>query len=639
MVKLLQLVACLLLAMSCAPVFAGGPVYPVNTIPDSLKKDAHLVKRFEEFTLNIVDLQKVRINHHYILTVLDEEGAKYTQLQERYSKQIEVRSISGALYDASGKLMTRLKQSSIQDIGQQRDGSLMTDTRYKVHQFSNSVYPYTVEYEVEQQFNYSYSLPFWIAQDYRDGAVEQARFIVNAPADYKLRYHTFSNIGEPVITTEKERKLYKWEVHNIPVGRREVFSESWYRLTPGVELAPSNFEWGRYKGSMNTWEDFGQFGYQLNEGRDVLPDAMKQKVSELVAGLSTKEEKIRVLYRYLQQNYRYISIQLGIGGLQTFDAKTVAANGYGDCKALSNYMMAMLKEAGIKSNCVWVKAGEGDIRLDESFPHDGFNHVILCVPGVKDTTWLECTDNTLPAGYLSGFTAGRPVLILDEKGPQLIHTPASNMDMNQQRRSIHAVLDEKGNMKVDAVTTRTGLEQDDLHSRLHQLSKEQQLERLRSSLNIASYDVTGYECTEAETANPSIEEHMQLACNNYATVTGKRIFLTPNMLNRSIPKLEPDEDRISDIQLNYEYRHVDSVSITIPQGYKAEALPAPVMISGKFGNYVATTAVNGNTVTYIRTIQHKSGIFPAADFPELVTFYNGIFRADRSRVVLVKDQD
>ncbi|MGF6847589.1 hypothetical protein QFZ51_002824 [Chitinophaga sp. W3I9] len=618
-------------------VLAGDPFYPVSAIPDSLRANAHLVKRLNEATLKINDLTDARFVSHYVVTVLDETGAEHMKMGMYYDKLSEIRSISGALYDAEGKQLKRLKQSDIRDISAVGDGSLMSDTRAKLHQFYYNVYPYTVEYTIELRLNTIYGIPGLQAQASIYTAVEKSRLTVIYPENYELRYRSYLYEGKPVITTEKGNKTITWEVNQLPARKYEVYPVELYQRTPCVFLAPTDFELGSYKGKMTTWKDFGNFAYQLNAGRDVLPGNIKAKVHELVDGISSRQEKIRVLYKFLQQNNRYISIQLGIGGWQTFDAASVAANGYGDCKALSNYMMALLKEAGIKSNCVLVKAGDDEHTLREDFPSSQFNHEILCVPGEKDTTWLECTSNTNPAGYLGSFTDNRPVLLVDATDSKLIRTPAYGMDCNEQIRHVDAVIDPTGNIDIKARTVYSGLQQDDLRDKLHSLSREKQLEELREELSLSSYDINNYHCTELETPIPSIEEKLGIKGNNYATVTGKRMFLVPNILTRDGVKLEPDTSRKSDIQFDFAYRDVDSVTITLPAGYKPESLPAPVSVTAKFGSYNAAVSIKGNTLNYIRKVERKAGIFPSADYPELVKFYATMLKSDRSRLVLVKE--
>src|SRR5690606_888532 len=119
-----------------------------------------------------------------------------------------------------------------------------------------------------------------------------------------------------------------------------------------------------------------------------LPAHIAQQVKALTSGITDVKEKITVLYNYLQKNTRYISIQLGIGGWQPFDDSYVAKNGYGDCKALTNYMQSLLTSANIPSFYTLVYAGASGTaknRFVPDLPSQQFNHVVICVPTGKDS--------------------------------------------------------------------------------------------------------------------------------------------------------------------------------------------------------------------------------------------------------------
>lgn len=620
---------------TCLLANGSGIKYPVSSIPENLKKNANVVKRMEEFEFRMINTGEAVLTHKYALTILNENGDDNAALVEFYDNLQKITSIEGALYDASGKELKKLKSKEVMDLSAVDDNNLMDDNRRKVHQFYYKVYPYTVEYEVETRFNNTFFFPTWLPMEGEHFAVEQSAYTISCPADYNVRYRAFNYKGDPVITTEKDKKTMRWEVKNLAGIVRPYASPPLRDLTTMVYFAPSDFEIEKYKGNMSSWEEFGKFQYSLIKDRDQLPDDVVQKVQQLTSGLTDEREKIRVLYNYLQHQTRYIGIQLGLGGWQPFDAAFVAKKGYGDCKALANYMGSLLKAANIKSYYTLVKAGSGQ-NIIEDFPSQQFNHVILCVPLQKDTMWLECTSQSLPAGYMSDFTANRKALLIDESGGKLVATPRYTIKENTQIRKISGKIDAEGTLNMKANTNYGGIQQDNLSDMINVLSKDKVQKVLQEELELATYNVNDFKYTENKNILPQLNEQLDITVNGYATVSGKRLFVNPNILNRATGKVDVDEQRSVDLVFYQEWRDEDSYEIEIPEGYQMESMPEDVSLKTKFGTYSCSIQLNGNKINYHRMREQFSGRFPAKDQDELAKFYDAIYKADRNRIVFVK---
>jgi transglutaminase-like putative cysteine protease len=629
----------ILLAASSLTTRAGDKIdLSVSGIPGALQTNANAVLRLDETRFEITAIGRAREYHHYAITILNERGDKHAELTEQYDKLHEIESITGTLYDAGGKKIRSLKKQDISDYSGTGDETLMADDRIKVHNFYYKVYPYTVEYEVETKYYYTMFFPRWIPQDDEHYAVQDSKITVICPADYKFRYKAFNYAKDPIKQTEKSTTSYTWEITNLPAMESEYAAPNWMEITPTLCLGPEEFAVEGYQGNMKSWQDFGKFVYALKAGKDVLPDAVKQKVHQLTDAVSDPKEKIRILYEYMQQNTHYISVQLGIGGWQPFDAKYVAERKYGDCKALSNYMYSLLREAGIKSYYTLVKAGSSSHYLVDDFPSSQFNHVILCVPQKADTIWLECTSQTLPAGYLSGFTADRFVLLVDEEGGKLVRTPKYREKDNLQSRVTEAAVDAEGNLTAVIHTQYRAQQMDELESMVNDLSKDKVMKILKSELDLPTYDVSKFEYREEKSAMPSIYETLDLVSPNYAQISGKRIFINPNIMNRSRRRLHAEDNRKYDIVTAYEYEDVDSTEIKIPDGYQPEAITPGTVVDSKFGRYTATVHVENNKIIYSRRLEKYSGRWPAAMYGDLVKFYEQLYKADNSRIVLVKKE-
>jgi len=626
----------LYIALSIAfTAHAGEGEYSISKIPSDLLKKAHVVKRMEEIRFEVMNIGEAVLHRKYAVTILDENGVEEGSFTEFYDKLHEIKNIEGSLYDANGKELKRLKNKQIIDFSGV-DDELASDNRMKHHNFYYKVYPYTVEYEVEIRFKGTMFFPEWLPREKENYAVMQSSISIITPPGYTIRYKAINYSGAPVETSEKDKRVLTWQVTNLPAIEDEYASPAWYQVNTSVLFAPSEFELERYKGNMSSWKDLGKFQAALNEGRDVLPDKIKQAVHSIIDNIKDPKEKVAKLYEYMQQNTRYISVQLGIGGWQPFDAKYVAARSYGDCKALSNYMYSLLKEAGIRSNVALIHAGRGDSRISADFPSAAFNHMILSVPFPNDTMWLECTSQTMPAGYLGEFTCDRYALLIDADGGTLVRTPKYGLKENLQLRKVNASLDDEATLKIHVVSQYEGLQQDLYHALIHGLSREKVKEFLHEELDFATYDVNDFNYLEKKNSLPAVEETLDVVVSNYATLTGKRLFISPNVMTRTSRKWQADEERKFDLDLGYDFNDIDSVELTIPAGFASESMPADIELNSKFGKYNSSVKLVGNKIFYYRNYQHFGGTFPAKDYAELVKFYEAVYKADRNKIVLLK---
>ncbi len=615
---------------------ALGQTYAVSEIPPGLKKGADVILRYSDKKLSIEGLDKAVFKEKSAYTILNEDGFGWAVFNESYDKLSKIRAIKIVYYDANGKVLKKVKSGEIEDINITSSGSLYDDNRIKYYEPEEYDYPFTIEYEYENPFSSTVGFRNFVTQYSEGMAVEYARYKAEFPAGYELRHKELNGMEAPVENDMGATKVLTWAMKNEKAIKEEVAGKSAYALAKKVLIAPSRFQMEGYAGDMSTWEGFANWQRKLNQGRDELTPKVKADVKALVAGVDNDKEKVRLIYDYLQRNTRYVSIQLGIGGLQPFPAISVAENGYGDCKALSNYTYSLLKEVGIKSNYVKIRAGEGEDDIITDFSSAQFNHVILAVPMEKDTIWLECTSQQAPFNFLGGFTSDRHGLMVTEDGGVLVKTPEYTAEENAQIRRVEVEMDAEGNAKAKVLTKYRGRQYDDNYL-IATKGREDQRKYLLNTIDIPAFDLGDIRYEEERTENPLLTEEYDLTLRKYASVTGKRLFFTPNLLNKGGWNPPKDENRESSIVNRYNYNDVDTVVFKLPENYRMEFEMEPVEVESEFGEYRLTYNFNPETneLTYVRYIKVFKGTFPANSYAEFRKFWRKVSRSDKSKLVLI----
>ncbi len=630
-----------------APHAPPAPRYPVAAIAPALRAGAHAVLRADDEAVTVKSTSRLVHTVHRAITVLDATADNYGRLQVGYDALNALSYLRGAVYDADGRLLHQPRAAEIRDQSMGSFGAdFMTDVRVRYADLRQPQVPYTVEFDYEIVSDNTLFYPGWQPQAEAGLAVQAATFRVVTPLALPLRYQERQlPPGTAVVrSASATHASYQWQLLDQPALGEEECAPPLAYTVAAVALAPGAFEVQGYAGSAASWQSLGQWNYALNAGRNQLPAATLARVTALLRDVPDERQRIRRIYEMLQTSTRYISVQLGIGGWQTFPASAVAATGYGDCKALSNYTVALLAAAGVPACMALVGAGADKADLRPDFSSAQFNHVIVCVlppkTGRRDTLWLECTSQTAPFGYLGSFTGNRHALLLTPQGGQLVATPRYAAAQNRQTRHLDVFLDAMGSATATARTLRTGQEQDQYAQLMHELSPAEQKKYVTDHLSLATFSLSKFTlaATAAE-AVPGLVETLGLTLPGFASPSGKRAFLTPNLLSR-LPALPAQAgERRAALWLPHASLRADTVLLHLSASFRAETLPAAVQLVTPYGTYDSQcSALPDGTVRYVRRLELKTGRLPGSAYAGYVEFCRKISLADKAQIVLLKTE-
>ncbi len=609
--------------------------YSIANMPAELLK-SNAVVRNHTIDYTIKSPAKARRYERRAVTIFNDES-DLNKLVVPYDKFNKVESITAKLYDAKGKLIRKISKKEIKDYSAISSFSIYEDDRVKYLEVNHAQYPYTVEFEYEINRNGIMSHPVWYPQSDYGIAVQQGSYRITAPKDADIRYQVQNFDPKLEQTTEGENTIYHWQIKNLPPMREEYYTSNQRDIFPVIKIAPTAFSMDGHSGDMSTWASFGKFIYDINKGRGIPSEKTHQIVQSLTKDLTTDEEKIAALYNYLQKNNRYVSVQLGIGGWQSFDTEYVEKNKYGDCKALSYYMKAMLDAADIETYPALIYNKNKPLKIDENFAVNAFNHMILYVPG-DEPTWLECTSTFNTPGYIGYSNENRKALLITPEGGRLADTPYTTSENNVGDAKINVKLRDDGAATIQVRSTKTGALQRELRYNKNTLSEEKQKEELQEALEeLPRFTIDSYEIKLADN-KPKCEFNYDLSVRKLATVQGSRIFINPNVIHQSRFVPDREEKREQNIVRYNAYTQKDQVIIDLPAGYIAESLPESTDIQSDFGSYKMTCEISANQLIYNRVYEVNAYNLPPDRYQDMFDFFNQVKKSDKAKAVLVKDK-
>jgi len=610
----------------------GQANYPISAIPDSLKTNAVAVVRNSSEVFIQQDERTGSYKKTYVITILSEKGKSYSDLYIGEDDFFELKDFSGEVYDAAGKVIKKIAKKDLITTAYSTD--LATSAKKTFYQYYAPIYPFTIKYEYEMKFkNGILYYPAFAPIPWYDVSLEQASYTLQIPTNQKLRYKTQGTAIQPV-KKNPAVEAYTWELQ----GLKAIAYEQWApveELFPIVYLSPDPFCVATACGSMASWETYGQWCAELLKGRNLLPQKNIDKIHELTQNTDNKLEKVKILYDYLQKTTRYVGIQLGIGGWQPMKAEEVAKTGFGDCKALSNYMKSLLDVVDIPSYYTVISTKMK--RFLSDFPTFGqANHVILMVPLANDTVFLECTSQEAPFGYISRL-AGHDALAVGAGKVFFCTLPDYPPRTNEEINRLQIQVDSTGAGHLTVYSTFKNEEFERLYFTLKNADAKETNDILANLLRIHKPSISGFHKEEQLDAPPRLDIWFTVDCEDFVTQTGTRMFIPLNPSKTDVKNLLTGPSRKYDIVMDANKFQNDTVIIRIPERYIIENRPKPVEIESPYGYFKSTITEKDGQLIYTQSLEIKNGRFPASEFEEMKKFYTQIESLQSGRIGLKKN--
>ncbi|HEU4641880.1 MAG TPA: DUF3857 domain-containing protein, partial [Gemmatimonadaceae bacterium] len=193
----------------------------------------------------------------------------------------------------------------------------------------------------------------------------RSRLVVDVPASLSPRIVEHHIPFAKQVSNAHGRRVYVWAAREIPKLETEPLAPD---TSYGENLTIS---------APITWDHVARWYAALARDRYTVTPEIERKVAEVVRDARTLDDSLRAVHRWVAQDFRYVSLSLGIGGFQPHFPAEVFANKYGDCKDKATFFIAVLQHMGMTAYPVLLSAGGG---VDRAIPTAyAFDHMIAAI--------------------------------------------------------------------------------------------------------------------------------------------------------------------------------------------------------------------------------------------------------------------
>jgi hypothetical protein len=617
------------------------PDYPPETVAVIL---------IDELQTTVQDNGEINTRHRVAYRLLRPEAKdQYGYVSVPFDNETKVTSFNAWTITADGHEFALKDKDSVERSTSTYE--VFTDDKEKIQRFAEANPGSVVGYEYVQRQRPFIFEDDWLFQDRIP--LRHGRLVLQLPAGWEFAAQWFNHAEQKPQNSGTNQ--YVWEVSDVPAVDIEAEMPPWQAVAGWVGLKYFPHDPAMRARTTGSWKDLGLWFNGLTQSSRIASPQIKQKVSDLTAGISDPVAKIRALTDYIQRQVRYVAISIGIGGYQPHAASDVFGHQYGDCKDKATLLSTMLHEIGIESYYVLIDSDRGLVRPE--YPSMRFDHAILAIrvpegvdagsfhavvndPKLGKLLFFDPTDEYAPLGYLPWQLQKNYGLVVTPDGGELLSLPLLPPSANRLLRIAQFKLSPSGDLSGDVQQLEWGgpAAEERADFLTAQPAKRAQIFEnfLGGSLN--NFTLTSASLGNLEKYDQSLVLNYKFVSAGYANAAGDLLFVRPRVdgdkgtgMLRLFTEQKP---RKYPIQFEEATRQDDVFDITLPPGYVVDGLPQPVQAECDYATYHSEIKVADGVMHYKRTFEIKDVMVPTEKLPQIREFLKQVAADQAASAVL-----
>ncbi|MFC6269577.1 DUF3857 domain-containing protein [Frigoriflavimonas asaccharolytica] len=605
----------------------------ISSISADLQKNAYAVVRNHSEIYTINSVNDMEISEETTISILSSSGDEFGAIGIPYNPYSKINDVKVFVFDKDGKEIKKYAKKDFTDVSHNPSNALYVDDRILFLRPLVHTYPYTIKYSyITKTSNTAYLNYFRPLQNF-NLAVENSEIIIENKSGIILN----TKISDTFLAKVKSSisgTTSKYFYENIAAIESEQLTPSIDFLVPNIDFALQKFSLAGNIGDNSNWNTLGKWYYEklISPQSAITPEIKKEIEGLKLTG--TTSEKVKKIYQYMQSKTHYILVTMGIGGWQPMEAEDVRKKGYGDCKALTNYMRTLLAAADIPSYFCVINDNPSAKSYDPNFIELSGNHAILMIPTEKDPIWLENTSQNIAYNHLNYTSHYRNVLAVSEKGIELINTPIYQPKDSKEVLKSKVKIQENNGISVVSNFKFSG-GQYDLNIPLfyyNAVDLKQAVKNKHGNLKIEKMEVINLK-NNRDIAE--IDYDLAFEAADYSKKLGNDIFFRV-MPFYSVTIMENGEERKLPFETAFPYEDDYEVEFDIPAGYQFSEIPKNQELKSEFGNYTISFGNANGKLQVRRVLSINRGTYPKEKYQNYVDFRKKAANFDSTKVLITK---